>query len=103
MGWNLWGELAFKGRTETTVELGCVKGAWSQHQPSPPGRIDTENSGVCEEDQVSTPLPPTRMDRDSGVAESEVREGAQVKKTNPPPPTSTDRDIRVAVRRVGGV
>ena len=41
-----------------------------------------------------------RTDRNSGVAESEVSKGCQVKKL-PPPPTSTDRYSGVAVSGVG--
>ena len=46
------------------------------------------------------PPPPTRTYRDSGEAESEVREGAQV--TKPTPLNRTDRDRGAVVSRVGG-
>ena len=47
-----------------------------------------------------TPPPPTRTDREIRVAESEVRERAQV--TTPTSPTRRDRDSGAAVSRVGG-
>ena len=78
LGWNLWSELAFPGRTGTMEELGMREG-----------------------DMVQTPTPPspTKTDKDSGVSESEVREGGQV--TKPTPPTKTDTDSGAVVIRVG--
>ena len=78
--------------------LGCARGAWSQHRPSPPGRTEIAESVVRKRAHVSKPIPPTRTERHSGAADSEAHKGAQVT----PPPTRTDRDSRVAVSRVGG-
>ena len=67
---------------------------WSIHQPPPPGRTETEDLGVHEEDLETTPTPPLGH---TDTAESEVREGEVVT----PPPTKTDRDSGAAVRTVG--
>ena len=74
-GWNLRSELAFAGRTGNTVESGVRKGA-----------------------VVQTRNPPTKTDRYSGAAESEVRGGYQV---TPPPPTRTDTYSGAEVSGVG--
>ena len=37
---------------------GCVRGDWSQHYPYPPGRTDTEESGVVKGYLVTPPSPP---------------------------------------------
>ena len=76
-GWNPRRDLAFAGRTGTTVE-----------------------SGVREGGMVQIPTAPNKTDREIGAVESEVREGYQVTKPTPPP-NRTDRDSGEAVSRVG--
>ena len=78
MGWNPQGELAFTGRTETTSELGVREGGLvtTLSLPTSTDR-DIRVRGVRGVPGINTnPPPPTSTDRDSGVANSEVREGA---------------------------
>ena len=99
-GWNLWSEFDFAVKTGTTTESGVREEGLVKTTPPPPGRTETAGSGVQEGAQISITMPPTRTDRYSGAAESEVHKGDQVTKPTPPP-TRTDRDSGEAVSGVG--
>ena len=60
----------FQAERRPQKSQGCARGGWSQHHPSPPGRIEKADSGVCEGGQVATTTTPNQygqIQRGGGV------------------------------------